>query len=786
MSPVATHAVSGSELPTAGLTEAEARKRLSARPPEPKEQSSRSYGSIVRANVFTIFNLILATFGVLVVAFGDPRDALFVGVLVANTVIGIFQEVRAKRALDRLAALIQPTATVVRDGARRRVHVDQLVDEDLVELQAGDQVVADGQVVVSRGLTLDESILTGEAHAVERHAGEEVRSGSFAVEGTGAFVVTAVGEESYAARITGAARAFRHPLSPLERQLNRLLVILVCVIVPLGALLGYALWAQHATTKDAVSKSAAAVVTLIPEGLILLVSVTYAVAAMRMSRRGALVQQLNAVESLASVDMVCLDKTGTLTEPKPFVLDAVPAAGEEQGELQAALARYAAAASSRNATLEAIAEAYPGKAEKVAHEVPFSSSRKWSGLELGGDCFVLGAPEHFALDGLAGRADQETSSGRRVVAFGQAPALPDEVEPDEGVPHGATLLGIVVIGEKLRPETRSTVEFFRAQGVELKVISGDSPATVAAIAREAGIPITGEPLDGRQLDPAAALTATVIGRITPEGKREVIEALTAQGRYVAMVGDGVNDVPALKASRLAIAQGSGTQMARSVADLVLVGGDFSAVPAMVAEGRKLLRNLARVAKLFVTKSAFATFLILSIGLTDTAYPLLPRHLTLAASVTIGIPAFFLALAPSSGPAGIDGFLSSVARFAVPAGTAAGLGVLSSYLFALDVANEPLVEARTVATTTLVLVGLYFIYLLEGHGRFTRRISVIGLCAAMLGLYILVLITPAGRSFFDLAFTWSLPASVFGAAAAAAGLWFTDERFVPAPLSRKPA
>jgi len=782
---VATRATSGTELSAEGLTEAEARKRLSARPREPKEQSSRSYASIVRANVFTIFNLILAVFGGLVIAFGDARDALFVGVLVANTAIGIFQEVRAKRALDRLAALIEPTATVVRDGRRRRVHVDELVDGDLVELQAGDQVVADGQVVASNGLTLDESILTGEARTVDRRPGEEVRSGSFAVEGTGSFVVTAVGEESYAAKITGEARAFRHPRSPLERQLNRLLIILVCVIVPLGALLGYALWAQNATTRDAVSKSAAAVVTLVPEGLILLVSVTYAVAAVRMSRRGALVQQLNAVESLASVDTVCLDKTGTLTEPKPFVLDAVPAVGEQQAELQELLGRYAAAASSRNATLEAIAAAYPGKAEQPEHEVPFSSRRKWSAVELGGDCLVLGAPEHFALDGLAERAEHETSSGRRVVAFGRAPALPDEVEPDEGVPDGVVPLGIVVIGEKLRPEARATVGFFREQGVQLKVISGDSPATVAAIAREAGIPLDGEPLDGRELDLNAALAATVIGRITPEGKRRVIEALTASGRYVAMVGDGVNDVPALKASRLAIAQGSGTQMARSVADLVLVGGDFSAVPAMVAEGRKLLRNLARVAKLFVTKSAFATFLILSIGLTETAYPLLPRHLTLAASVTIGIPAFFLALAPSTGTFEITGFLSSVARFAVPAGTAAGLGVLSSYLFALDVANEPLVEARTVATTTLVLVGLYLIYLLEGRGRLTRRISVLGLCAAMLGLYVLVLVTPAGRSFFDLALTWSLPASVFGAAFAAAGLWLTDERFVPAPLSRSP-
>jgi len=775
---VATPAISVAEPPDRGLTEVEARRRLGSRSGPAKEQSSRSYASIVRANVFTIFNLILVVFGVLVIAFGDARDALFVGVLVANTAIGIFQEVRAKRALDRLAALVQPTATVVRDGTRRNVQVDEVVVGDRVELQAGDQVVADGELVAATGLSLDESILTGEARPVDREPGQTVRSGSFAVEGTGAFVVTAVGADSYAARITGEARAFRHPRSPLERAMNRLLIVLVGVIVPLGSLLGYALWTQHAATREAVSKSAAAVVTLVPEGLILLASLTYAVAAIRMSRRGVLVQQLNAVESLASVDTVCLDKTGTLTEAKPFVLDTVAADGAEPAEIRSLLARYAASASSRNATLEAVAEALPGRPEQPDDEVPFSSRRRWSALRLGEERLVLGAPELFALAGLAERAAEEASTGRRVVAFGRAPDLPREIAAEEETPRGLVLLGLVVIGEKLRPEARTTVEFFRRQGVELKVLSGDRPETVAAIAREAGIPLDGEPLDGRDLDPERALGAPVIGRITPEGKRAVVEALRLRGRYVAMVGDGVNDVPALKASRLAIAQGTGTQMARSVADLVLVDGDFAAVPAMVAEGRKLLRNLARVAKLFVTKSAFAAFLILSIGLTETAYPLLPRHLTLAASVTIGIPAFFLALAPSSGSFEISGFLRSVARFAVPAGTAAGFGVLSSYLFALDVAGRPLVEARTVATTTLVLVGLYLLYVLEGRGRFGRRISVLGLCLAMLALYALAVVTPAGRSFFDLALGPALPASLAGTAFAAALLWLTDERFVP--------
>ncbi|MDQ3893405.1 MAG: HAD-IC family P-type ATPase, partial [Actinomycetota bacterium] len=303
------------------MTEAEARRRLAARGAFAPEPSSRSYWSIVRANVFTVFNLILLVAGVITLAFGAFEDALFLAILVANAGIGIFQEVRAKLALDRLAALVAPTATVVRDGQARRVAVEELVQDDLVQLQAGDQVVADGTLARAEGLNVDESILTGESQPVARRPGEEVRSGSFAVEGTGAYTVTAVGPDSYAARVAGEARTFRHPRSPLERAINYLLFALVALIVPLGALLGYALHERRTELDEAVTTTVAAVVTLVPEGLILLTSLTFAVSALRIARRGALAQQLNAIESLASVDVVCLDKTGTLTEPDLCVLE---------------------------------------------------------------------------------------------------------------------------------------------------------------------------------------------------------------------------------------------------------------------------------------------------------------------------------------------------------------------------------------------------------------------------------------------------------------------------------
>jgi cation-transporting ATPase E len=769
-----------------GLTQVEAERKLAARPAA-QPQTSRSYKSIVVANVFTVFNLILLAAGVLTLAFGEWQDALFIGVLVSNACIGIAQETRAKRTLDRLAALVAPTATVVRDGDPRKVAVDAVVEGDIVVLEQGDQVVADGVVGRSDGLALDESILTGETDAVPRAAGDEVRSGSFALEGSGTYSVTAVGEGSYASRVAGMAREFRHPRSPLERAINILLFILVAILVPLGAALAWALYRRHTSLHDAVPTTVAAVVTLVPEGLILLTSLTYAVAGIRMARRGALAQQLNAIESLASVDTICLDKTGTLTDAHIIVESLVAAPGVDEGELSHALGRYAASAPARNATLAAIHEHCGGTAEDPRATVPFSSKRRWSAETFGETSYVLGAPELFPLESLGATADENARAGRRVVAFGTARVEPD----DSSAPAIAQLLGIVVLAERLRADARETVEFLRTQGVRLLVISGDRPETVAAVARDAGIDV-GEPLDGSDLprEPGALRRLldehAVIGRISPDDKKRVVETLASDGRYVAMVGDGVNDVPALKASRLAIAQGSGSQMARAVADLVLVRGDFSSVPPLVAEGRKVLRNLQRVAKLFVTKSAFAMFLVLSIGLTPQAYPLLPRHLTLAAGLTIGIPAFFLALGPSEGRFGSERFLFDVGRFAVPAGTAAGLGVLASFVFARNVAHLPLSEGRTIATTVLVLVGLYLILALEATSR--KRAAAIGaLSGAMLALYALVLALPFARHFFalDVPGVGGVFVVLAGAALAVAGLWLTDDRFVPGAFRGAP-
>jgi cation-transporting ATPase E len=748
-----TGAPRASPLDGEGLSEAEAARRLAQRGRPARQSSSRSYASIVRANTLTVFNLILAAFGLVTLIFGDARDALFVGIIVANSGIGIIQEVRAKRALDRLSLLVAPMAKVRRDGTSREIGVEQVVVGDLVLLAPGYQVIADGTLVEARDLRLDESILTGESALVARDRGDRVQSGAFVVEGTGAFRVEAVGTDSYAVRITGEARSFRHPRSPLEQSVNRLLYALVGLVVGLGAILGYSLYHRHVPVHTAVATSSAGVVTLVPEGLMVLVSVTFAAAAVRMSRRGVLAQQLNAIESLASVDTICVDKTGTLTEAALRVREAVPTAAAGRDGLERALGTIAAGATARNVTLEAIAHAYADGAEAVVAEVPFSSRRRWSAVQTAAGSYYLGAPGRIPLGELEAVARDRQRQGGRVLAVARS-AAPVPAEAEDHPPSGLVPVGLVVIAEALRPNIRDTIAFLGEQNVEIKVLSGDDPQTVAAIARDVGIHVTGvEEGSAIPTDPDGrahfALQSTVVGRISPEGKRAVVEALRDEGRYVAMIGDGVNDVPALKSSRLAIAQGTGTQMARSVSDLVLISGDFATVPQLVAEGRRALRNLQRVSKLYVTKSALAAFLILTIGTSSDAYPLLPRHLSLAATLTIGIPTFFLALAPSTGPWRLDQFVRSVARFAIPAGVVIGTGLIAGYLFALHDLDLSIPDSRTVALTTLIADGLYLVMALEAGGS-RRRSTLVGvMCAVMAGMYIAVLMLPGVRSFFEL-------------------------------------
>ncbi|HET7573873.1 MAG TPA: HAD-IC family P-type ATPase, partial [Solirubrobacterales bacterium] len=524
-----------------GLSGAEAAKRLRELGPPP-DNSSRSVSSIVAGNVFTLFNAIIGTFLVLDLSLGLYADSLFGLVAVINSYIGIRQELKAKRTLDELAVLVAPHARAVRDGETAQLLATEVVPGDVVHVEPGDQLVADGEVIGSRGMTLDESMLTGEAEGVRKGPGERALSGSFCISGSGQYLVDAVREESYAGRLAGEAKMFRHPPSPLQGEVNRVLAACTYTMLPLAAILILALSVRSTAISEAAQTATAGLVTLIPEGLVLLMSVTFAVAAVRLARKHTLVQQMSATESLASVDTICVDKTGTLTDGELRLLGVEVAEGVDAEEARAELGRFAASAGERNRTLETIAEAFPAQPVRVSSEVPFSSRWKWSGLRIGGVSYVLGAPDVLAAagalslpQGLARKLEQETAAGRRVVAFARSPeALPED--PTHAPPPPLTALALVVLEETLRPDAAETIALIREEDVDLKLISGDARATVTAVAYGVGVPRDAGVIEGSELpeDPeqlaAVAQANTIFCRIAPEQKRALVAALSESGR----------------------------------------------------------------------------------------------------------------------------------------------------------------------------------------------------------------------------------------------------------------
>jgi cation-transporting P-type ATPase E len=746
-----------------GLSSATAAKRLRELGPPP-ETSSRSVSSIVAGNVFTLFNAIIGAFFVLDLGLGLYADSIFGLIAVINSYIGIRQELKAKRTLDELAVLVAPHAKVIRDGATASLLAEEIVPGDVVEIAPGDQLVADGEVIGSRGMTLDESLLTGEADGVRKGAGDQVLSGSFCISGSGSYRVDAVREESYAGKLAGEARAFRHPPSPLQVEVNRVIVACVYVMVPLAILLILTLKLRHTGIEEAAQTATAGLVTLVPEGLVLLMSVTFAVAAVRLAKRDTLVQQMSATESLAAVDTICVDKTGTLTDGELRLLGVEVAEGVDANAAHAALGRFAASAGERNRTLETIGERFPGEPVQVSGEVPFSSEWKWSGLRIDSASYVLGAPDVLSEAGaltlppdLARVLERETAAGRRVVAFAETseplPASPGEQSPPRLAP-----VALVVLEETLRPDAAQTVAAMRDEDVDLKLISGDARATVTAVAAAVGVPQDAGVIEGHELptDPeelaAAAQRNTVFCRIKPEQKRDLVAALAASGRYAAMIGDGVNDVPALKRARMAVAMGSGAQVTKGVADVVLLKDEFARLPQAVGEGRRIARNIHRLGRLYLTKTIYAATLILLVAIPGFAFPFLPRHLTLAGFITIGIPSFVLALAPSDGPLYRGRLLRALAAFAVPAGVATALGSILSFFFVDTVFGGSLAAGRTAATTTLIVLGLSFVLLLErGPGREHIAIQsyMLALIAGLGALFALILAAAPVRDFFEM-------------------------------------
>ncbi len=753
-----------------GLTSAEvAQRRADGRTNDVPDPTSRTVGQIVRANVFTPFNALLGVLLVVILAVGEYRDALFGIVLVLNALIGIVQELRAKRSLDRLAVLNAPHSKVRRDGEVVDVPSRELVADDVVVLALGDQIAVDGEVLEASGLEIDESLLTGEADPVDKAPGGTVMSGSFVVAGSGSIRATAVGAEAYAFRLSSDARRFSLVSSELRTGIDRVIKLVSWLMVPTAVLLVTAQLDTHDGIVEAVQASVAGLVAMVPEGLVLLTSLAFAVGATRLATRKVLTQELAAIEGLARVDVICLDKTGTLTEGALTLGTVEHLAEQEPGAPDAAavLGALGAADEHPNPSLAAIAaELRPPAGWSRTDVVPFSSARKWSAAAFDGQgAWYLGAPD-ILLERAPGGAGLEdarerlavyASRGRRVLLLARSPdGLAGEALPDGLVPTA-----LVVLDEQLREAAPATIAYFGEQQVAVKVISGDSPVTVGAVARRVGVPGADDPVDARTLpddpdDLAEVLdTHSVFGRVTPHQKRAMVHALQARGHTVAMTGDGVNDTLALKDADIGVAMGSGSAAARAVARFVLLANDFSVFPSVVAEGRRVIANVERVANLFLTKTFYAMALALATGVGRLPFPFIPRHFTLISSLTIGIPGFFLALAPNARRAR-PGFLGRVLRFALPTGLVAAVATLVAYVLARAQDDVSLEQARTVAVITLFLVALWVLVILARPLNAWR----VALVATMGAAFVGALAIPWVRDYFELV----LPSAVVVSAA----------------------
>ena len=765
------------ETPPAGLTSAQvAERRSQGLANAGGERTSRPVAEILRANVLTRFNFILGVLLAVILVAGQPQDALFGIVLVANALIGIAQELRAKRTLDRLAVLSAPRVRVIRDGTPQDIAVAELVAGDLVDLRAGDQLVADGVVRASANLEADESLLTGESEPVGKRAGDRLLSGSFVVAGSGGYQATGVGADAYARQLAAQARRFTLVRSELMDGINRILRYVTWAIGPVAVLLVISGWHARGNAAQVASGTVAALVGMVPQGLVLLTSVAFGVAAVTLSRRRVLVQQLPAVEGLARVDVVCLDKTGTLTDGTIAFDSLVQLDGQAPAE--AALGALADD-ENRNATLAAIGQAFPPPGWSREAAVPFSSARKWSAASFAGQgTWVLGAPEMVLPGGpreLLSQAAGLAASGRRVLVLAHAAGPLD----GESLPPGLRAAAFVLLAERLRPDAAQTIAYFAAQGVALKVISGDSPLTVSAVAVRAGLPGADRPVDARDLpeDPAAlgrlVEERAVFGRVTPQQKQAMVTALQACGHTVAMTGNGVNDVLALKLADIGIAMGSGAPATRAVAELVLLDGQFATLPGVVAEGRRVTANIERVAGLFITKTVWATLLAVAVGAMLLPYPFLPRHLTIIDSLAIGIPSFFLALAPNTRRY-LPGFSGRVLRFAIPAGAIIAAAAFTAYALA-RADGLPLVQQRTAATLVTLILSLCVLILLATPLTW-RRILLVTAAAAG---FVLLFPVPVVRRFYELQLPRSgLPATLAVAAlgvAALTGFWLLSRR-----------
>ncbi|MFG2501744.1 HAD-IC family P-type ATPase [Streptomyces sp. NPDC048441] len=738
-------------------------------------RSSRSTNEIVRANVFTRFNAIIGVLWLIMLFVAPIQDSLFGYVIIANTGIGIIQELRAKKTLDGLAVIGEAKPTVRRDGRAAEISTSEIVLGDLVELGPGDKIPVDGEAVESDSLEIDESLLTGEADPVIKKPGDKMMSGSFVVAGGGAFTATRVGREAYAAQLAEEASRFTLVNSELRNGISTILKYVTWLMIPtsIGLVISQ-LVVKDDNFKESVAYTVGGIVPMIPEGLVLLTSVAFAIGVIRLGRQQCLVQELPAIEGLARVDTVCLDKTGTLTEGGMDVTELRPLNGSDEAYVRKVLGALGESDPRPNASLQAIIDSYPDSVEwRCTESLPFSSARKYSGASFSegdGDnsTWLLGAPDVLlpAEDPSLAEIEDLNQQGLRVLLLARAAGELDD--PD--VAAGARATALVVLEQRLRPDAADTLRYFEQQDVSAKVISGDNAVSVGAVAGKLGLPGAENTVDARRLpteqgEMAESLDAnSVFGRVTPQQKRDMVGALQSRGHTVAMTGDGVNDVLALKDADIGVSMGSGSEATRAVAQIVLLNNSFATLPSVVAEGRRVIGNITRVATLFLVKTVYSVVIALLVVCSQVEYLFLPRHLTLLSTLTIGIPAFFLALAPNKERAKPH-FVRRVMRYAIPGGVVAGVATFCTYLLARHhYAGAGAREAETSAATLALFLIAMWVLAIIARPYTWWRLCLIG--AMGLG-FLLVLTVPWLQDFFQLKLVGTtLPWAAVAIAAAA--------------------
>ncbi|WP_373195477.1 cation-translocating P-type ATPase [Mycobacterium marinum] len=745
-----------------GLTDAEVAARLAeGKSNDIPERATRSVAQIVRANVFTRINAILGVLLLIVLATGSVINGMFGLLIIANSIIGMIQELRAKQTLDNLAILGQAKPLVRRQSGTRTMSPGEVVLDDVIELGPGDQVVVDGEVLEQDNLEIDESLLTGEADSIAKHVGEQVMSGSFVVAGSGAYRATKVGHEAYAAKLAAEASKFTLVKSELRSGINKILQFITYLLIPAGLLTIYTqLFTTHAGWRDSVLRTVGALVPMVPEGLVLMTSIAFAVGVVRLGQRQCLVQELPAIEGLARVDVVCADKTGTLTETGMRVSDVDELIADQHGAVADVLAFLAAADARPNASMQAIAQAFPSPPDWTpTATAPFKSATKWSGISFRDHGnWLIGAPD-VLLDSAseaAREAERIGAQGLRILLLGVADVAVD----DPCAPGQVTPAALVILEQKVRPDARETMEYFAAQNVSVKVISGDNAVSVGAVAAKLGL--QGQTMDARQLpseqpELADVLdTYTTFGRVRPDQKRAIVHALQSHGHTVAMTGDGVNDVLALKDADIGVAMGTGSPASRAVAQIVLLDNRFATLPYVVGEGRRVIGNIERVANLFLTKTVYSALLALLVGIEclfakplgadPLLYPFQPIHVTIAAWFTIGIPSFILSLAPNDERA-YPGFVRRVLTSALPSGLVVGVATFVSYLTAYPGRHstwQEQTQASTAALITLLVTALWVLAVVARPYRWWRLGLVIACGLAYVAIFSLPL---AQRKFF---------------------------------------